>query len=154
METSACKSSRFKEPVSDALEEEMRTNAVPDKTKAVTAWGIRIYTEWAAHRASKTSSDSEVRDLETPLLSMRSEELSYWLGKFVLEARKKNGDEYPPKTLYQIVCCFKRHFEANGIHSFNLLNPQEPAFGNFRHTLDAEMQSTASQRSGNPNQAG
>ena len=99
METSACKSSRFKEPVSDALEEEMRTNAVPDKTKAVTAWRIGIYTEWAAHRASKTSSVSGVRDLETPLLSMRSEELSYWLGKFVLEARK-NGDEYPPKTLY------------------------------------------------------
>ena len=112
----------------------------PTKTKAVTAWGIGIYTEWAAHRASKTSSVSGVRDLETPLLSMRSEALSYWLGKFVLEARKKNGDEYPPKTLYQIVCCFKRHFEANGIHSFNPLNPQEPAFGNFRRTLDAEMQ--------------
>ena len=33
METSACKSSRFKEPVSDALEEEKRTNAVPTKQK-------------------------------------------------------------------------------------------------------------------------
>ena len=62
METSACKSSRFKEPVSDALEEEKRTNAVPDKTKAATAWGIGIYTEWAAHRAWKTSSVSGVRD--------------------------------------------------------------------------------------------
>ena len=81
METSACKSSRFKEPVSDALEEEMCTNAVPDKTKAVTAWGIGIYTEWAAQRASKTSSVSGVRDLETPLLSMRSEELSYEFAK-------------------------------------------------------------------------
>ena len=86
METSAYKRSRFKEPVSDAFEEEMRTNAVPDKTKAVTAWGIGIYTEWAAHRASKTSSVSGVRDLETPLLSMRSEELSYWLGKFGIVA--------------------------------------------------------------------
>ena len=151
MATSATK--RFTEPVSDALEEEMRTNAVPDKTKAVTAWGIGIYTEWATQRASKKSSVSGICDLETPLLSMKSKELSYWLGKFVLEARKKNGDEYPPKTFYQIVCCFKRHFEANGIHSFNPLNPPRACFWQLPTYTECRNAATASERSGNPNQA-
>ena len=67
--------------------------------------------------------------------------MAYWMCKFVLEMRKQNGTKYPPKScLYQIVCCFKRHFEANGIHNVNILSTQEPIFGNFRRTLDAEMQ--------------
>lgn len=124
-------SSRFIEPVSDSLEEEMQqtnavpdktkqtnavpdktkqANAVPDKTKAVTVWGISIYSEWASQRTTKASSVAGIRNLETPLLTMNNEELAYWLGKLILEIRKKNG--YETKTLYQIVCCFKRHFEA------------------------------------------
>ena len=61
-------------------------------------------------------------------------------GKICIEKfEKKDGTEYPPKnTLYQIFCCFKRHFEANGRHNINPLRNEE--FGNFRGTLDADMQ--------------
>ena len=38
-------------------------------------------------------------------------DFAYWLGKFILEVRKRDGHEYPPKSLYALVCCFKRHFE-------------------------------------------
>ena len=58
-------------------------------------------------------------------------------GKICTGNSKKDGTEYPPKTLYQIVCCFKRHFKANGKHNINPLSNEE--FGNFRQTLDAEM---------------
>ena len=71
---------------------------------------------------------------------MPIEDLAYWLGKFVLEVRKQNGREYPPKTLYGLICCFKRYFEQNGVHDVNPLDRGDARFGNFRTTLDAEMQ--------------
>ena len=56
-----------------------------------------------------------------------------------MEVRKQDGLEYPPKSIYALVCCFKRHFEQNGIHDINPLNVNDARFGNFRATLDAEM---------------
>ena len=42
----------------------------------------------------------------------------------------------PAKTLYALVCCFKRYYEANGVHN---LDPSDAKFGSFRAVLDAEM---------------
>ena len=56
-----------------------------------------------------------------------------------IEVRKQDGAPYPPKTLYALVCCFKRYFERNGVHNINPLAVGDPVFGNFRVTLDAEM---------------
>ena len=46
-------SSRFALPVSDELEEEQRGTAIPDKTKAATAWGVGIFSNWASKRILK-----------------------------------------------------------------------------------------------------
>jgi hypothetical protein len=56
-----------------------------------------------------------------------------------LEVRKKNGGEYPPKTLYALVCCFKRYYEQYNVHDVNPLSPSHARLGNFRVTLGAEM---------------
>ena len=70
---------------------------------------------------------------------MPAADLGYWMGKFVMEVRKKDGSEYPPKSLYALVCCFKRYYEQHGVHDVNPLSPTNPVFGNFWQTLDAEM---------------
>lgn len=132
--------SRFAAPVSDTVEEEYRLSRVPAKTQKATAWGIRVWNEWASIRGASSSETVGRLPVTTPLLEMTSEDLGYWLGKFVLEVRKVDGTEYPPKTLYALVCCFKRHYEANGVHSINPLDVSDPRFGGFRQSLDAEMQ--------------
>ncbi len=76
----------------------------------------------------------------TPLLDTPVTDLANWLGKFVLETRKNDGQEYPPKSLYALVCCFKRYYEANGVHTVNPLDTDDLRFGGFRNSLDAEMQ--------------
>ncbi len=68
-------------------------------------------------------------------------DFAYWLGKFVLEIRKQTGTEYPPKTLYAIVCCFKRYFERNEV-CVNPLSPLDPRFGNFQSTLVKRLHGT------------
>ena len=105
-------SSRFASPVNDATEEQLRYTRIPEKTKSATAWGIRVWSEWATARASKGEMAGRA-----PLLQMQVEDLAYWMSKFVLEARKTDGSEYPPKTLYAIVCSFKRYYEANGVQN-------------------------------------
>ena len=46
-------------------------------------------------------------------------------------------EEYPPKSLYAIVCCFKRFFEQNGVHNINPISSTNNAvFGDFRTMLD------------------
>ena len=64
---------------------------------------------------------------------------AYWLGKFVLETRKKkDGSEYPPKSLYGLVCCFKHYFEANERFDVNPLSLNDARFGPLCQTLDVE----------------
>ena len=49
-------SSRFALPVSDELEElqeDRRGTTIPYKTKAATAWGVGIFSDWASKRILK-----------------------------------------------------------------------------------------------------
>ena len=111
-------SSRFASPVNDATEEQLRLTRIPEKSKSATAWGIRVWNDWATARASMVETAGHA-PVGTPLLQMQVEDLAYWMSKFVLEARKADGSEYPPKTLYALVCCFKRYYEASGVHDVN-----------------------------------
>ena len=130
---------RFAEPVSDETELELCKTAVPENTKSTTEWGIRTWNDWAANRRVFTADVSGISYVTTPLLDMTPTDLSYWMRKLVLEVRKKDGSMHPPKTLYALVCCFKRYYEANGVHNINPLDPSDAKFGSFRAVLDAEM---------------
>ena len=49
-------SSRFSLPIGDELEElqeDRRVTTIPYKTKAATAWGVGIFTDWASKRILK-----------------------------------------------------------------------------------------------------
>ena len=99
----------------------------------MTLWGIRMCEEWAADRVSAVVEGK--CPVTTPLLSMPVPDFAYWLGKFVLEVRKKDASEYPLKTLYEMVCCFKRLFEQNKVYSVNPLTPNAPEFREFRQNI-------------------
>ena len=112
-ERAMAESSQFASHINNAAEEHLRLTRIPEKTKSAIAWGIRVWSDWAIARAStvETAGDAPVSTL---LLQMQVEDLAYWMSKFVLEARKADGSEYPPKTLYALVCRFKRYYEASG----------------------------------------
>ena len=63
-----------------------------------------MWDNWAAARPalSDTDHDHDHVPVTTPLLGMPVSDLAYWMGKFVLETRKTDGQEYPPKTLYAL----------------------------------------------------
>ena len=91
--------SRFAQPVSDADEIQVRASTLPGNTKASTDCGIRVSSEWAASRVTADVHHEGVVPVTTagdPL-------------------RKKDGKEYPPKSLYTLVCRFKRYYEQTGV---------------------------------------
>ena len=70
---------------------------------------------------------------------MPTSQLSYWLIRFVLEARKRNGEPYPPNSLHHIVMGVVRHLRWCG-RSLDVMKDVE--FHEFRATqvlLDTVM---------------
>ena len=61
--------------------------------------------------------------------------MNSWLCKFILEVRRKDGNEYPPNTLYAIACGVQRHVRKYaGTRKVNyFMNPE------FSRVLDGEM---------------
>ena len=132
---------RFAHAVHDSQEAKLRESAMPEKTRANTQWGMRVWSEWASNRDPKEEGSRS--PVTTPLLEMSPEDLAYWMGKFVLEVRKKDGNEYPPKTVYALVCCFKRFFEQNGIHAVNPLNATDARIWGFQSYFRCRNETSA-----------
>ena len=63
--------------------------------------------------------------------------MNFWLSRFVLEVRKRNGEAYPLNTLYQLVCGFQRHLREHGRADIKIF--ENPLFHDVRSTLEGEM---------------
>ena len=48
--------------------------------------------------------------------------MNFWLIKFIQELTDKDGDAYPEKNLYQIVCSIRRYLEEHGRAEANILD--------------------------------
>ena len=66
--------------------------------------------------------------------------LDYWLQRFIIEIRRKDGQPYPGYTLIQISSALQRHLRANSIFKdVNFFKTGDSTFVEFRKTLDARM---------------
>ncbi|XP_076083571.1 uncharacterized protein LOC143054444 [Mytilus galloprovincialis] len=130
-------SDRFTTVVTD---EEM-SNLVNDKmnanTKKNTKWAVGVFNQWRSFRAQN-------RDPILELHMMNAECMNYWLERFVMETRKQNGDEYPPKSLYYIVCGLLRHCRDMNVHDKNFLDQKDGRFAHSRRVLDAKIKDSLS----------
>ena len=45
------------------------------------------------------------------LLTDNPNDLAFWLQRYALSTRKKNGEKYPPKTVYLLLCGLQRHMK-------------------------------------------
>ena len=71
-----------------------------------------------------------------PLADLDNSELQRYLTHFILEIRKKDGNEFPPNSLHHLVCglMYLRHHGRPEVDFF-----KNPDFSSFRTSLDAEM---------------
>ncbi len=121
---------RFVAPKTEKEIQEARTKAVPKKTLEDTQYCVRVWQEWCDYRKQMCG---DCIDLKT----LQPTQLSHWLTRFVLEVRKRDGTEYPAKTLHHLCSGIMRFLRWNGLPALDLFN--DPEFAEFRATLDAEM---------------
>ncbi|CAC5377675.1 unnamed protein product [Mytilus coruscus] len=65
--------------------------------------------------------------------------MDFWLQRFIMEAKKKKGGDYPPKSLYYIVCGLLGHLRDMNVNDKNFLDEKDGRFAPFRRVLDAKM---------------
>ena len=135
------KTSRFGSPINNINEalEKVRESGVPQKTKESTAWGLNVWKAWAKQRNSIAFVDEIERShvLEENFEDMTIDAMSVWLPKFIIEARKQNGESYAPETVYSLCCALQRSLKACDKVDINIFTDQR--FKKFSQILDAEM---------------
>ena len=91
-------SSRFHTLTTDDNVEEGKKKAILKNMDKNTSWAVNVWKQWSAHRRQVCASYS---DWPTYLIAAPSE-LNYWRSKFVLEARKADGEHY--SDTLNVVC--------------------------------------------------
>jgi len=109
-------------------------NLFAPKTRRLTLrWAVKNFGEW------QTAYNFRHPEKVCPagiLLSDDSKELSWWLQKYAVSTRKTNGDKYPPKTVYLLLCGLQRHMRERKQHPFNLFDKEHPDFKLLVTTCD------------------
>ena len=123
---------------------------VPKNTQVNTQWALRNFTEWMRDYNSHHPDDPCCDDI---LLSSNSSELSYWLQKYVLGTRKQNGERYPPKTIYLLLCGLNRHMKEKKPDSLNIFDCENSDFKLLFNTCDSFFQELREDGVGNTSKA-
>ena len=63
--------------------------------------------------------------------------LTTYLSNFIFEVRKRDGKEFPPKTLYHLVCGVQRYLRHSVKSEIDIF--KDNGFSEFRVCLDTEM---------------
>jgi hypothetical protein len=59
-----------------------------------------------------------------------------WLCRYVLETRQENGSNYPPKSIYSLLCGIQRVTRENNV-PFSFLDKNDLRFKDLHRTLDS-----------------
>ena len=69
---------------------------------------------------------ANVHDLAVPIHEITTYTLKFWLCKLIIEVAKQNGERYPPKRLYLLICGINRHLlDLKGENGVNILSKGE-----------------------------
>ena len=123
-------------PLDEQSFESLAYKNFSEETQKKICWVCKMYSEWRDVRNFNHGQDEFIScDLEN-LSTITVESLVFGMRRFIIEVRKLDGEDFPPKTLYQIVLCIQFYCETEGI-TWRLL--EDEAFKELKFTLDNVM---------------
>ena len=113
-----------------------------DATYKKLNWAKNLFDEWLNDRNehARECKESNISVIAVPLEEMTKDELNYSISRFIVEIRKKNGDEYPGETLYELVLAVQQYLQNLGHNHKFLLDEW---YSQIRNTLDNAMKQRA-----------
>ncbi len=112
----------------------LESSSIPGSTRRSTRWAFNIFKEWQMTRGNKDASlescsfsfdCQKVQNLDTNIVNMTTGSLNFWLSRFIQEVVKANGERYPARTLYGIVCGLKRYLQEESDLPVSILDKNE-----------------------------
>ena len=129
---------RFGEPIPDSIIDEMSRKKYALKSYANMKWCLAMYRAWMWLR-NRIYPGSITVDLDN-IGTISKEALVHDLSHFIVETRKKNGEEFPPKTLKHIILMIQMYLSSVGL-VYEFLEDQ--CFIGLRNCLDNKMKINA-----------
>ena len=129
---------RFRSPKTAEDESNLLKESIPKSTVYKNKWAVKVFREWIASRkvevlvldpggAFKDYCElHQVQPLSTNSESMDACSLNYWLSIIVHEVANAEGERYPARTFYGIICGIRRHLvESVGSETQNPLQTED-----------------------------
>lgn len=102
-------------------------------TNKNTRWSYNIFESWRRERNAQCQGlELLIPEIETMV------QLNFYLGRFIMRVRRKDGTEYSAKTLYYISCGSLRYLRDGEIYDKNFLDAADPRFAGFRKIMYSE----------------
>ena len=122
---------------------ELKTVQLKKRTEYKMMWGVRAFNEWRTNRLNDiVNFDNKIFEANlNDIANLSKENLEYALCRFIPEVRKlKTGDDYPGKTLYEMIVSIQKFVNLNG-KKWKLV--EGPDFVELRNVLDNVMKERA-----------
>ena len=133
---------RFKTPLQEADLNKMVKDSLSSKTLSKSKWAVNVFKQWQEERKKQAALDNSIRSFEGDIITMTNDVLNEALGYFVAEVTNKDGNEYRPNTIYELIISIQ-HFLRNNGRFVRFLDDAE--FQSMRQILDAKMKNPSRQ---------
>ena len=130
----------FNEPLPDHALAQLSNKNFSDETMRKVKWARKMYNDWRAYRHGLGLEYIQC-DLENEE-TLTVENIRYAMCRFITEVKKVNGEDFPGKTLYDIVVCLQFYLECRG-YGYKLINDE--SFRDLKFTLDNTMKARTAQ---------
>ncbi len=124
----------FKDPRSEDEMKLMSHKKFAQETHKKIQWVVNMYHSWHVARNRNPDMVPISVDLDRPE-TITKQGLSYALCHFITKIKKINGEEYPPKTIYEMVICIQMFLETHGLF-WKILDDKDEEFIKLRYTYD------------------
>ena len=93
-----------------------------------------MFQQWRVQRTEELEFGKCPEDL---LENPKAESLNFWLSRFVVEARRADGNEYPSSTIYHLLAALLRYSRSKCRESPNFLDKSDPRFRELRGACES-----------------
>ena len=108
---------------------------------------MKVFEEWKKQRNEAVLKRDYIGEpvIKQDIDEMSDEMLDFTLGRFVAEVRKEDGQEYPGKTLYEILSSIQMYLRVQCKRNITLIDKKGCTFRNLNSALNFVMKERARQ---------
>ena len=127
---------RFAAPLPDVNMAEISKGKKCVDTERSTAWAIGVFNQWIDQRRQLSPEDACPEDFLESRHSEDVDALQKWLCRFVVEARKQDGEPYPPTSLQNLLSGILRYMRNLHGDTPDFLSRKDWRFRELRGTME------------------